>query len=95
LDNGVSIQIEISQIRNDEERTAMMETNHVEKTIDEIVRLKGQEKLLPNREYQRGAVWDISQKKRLVDSVMRGYPLPLLYLHHKTETAAGAQWGSV
>ena len=35
-----------------------------------------------NQEYQRGVVWTVAQKKRLVDSVMRGYPIPLIYLHH-------------
>jgi hypothetical protein len=41
-----------------------------------------------NSEYQRGPVWTTPQKKKLIDSVFRGYPLPLIYLHHiKTEVA--------
>ena len=39
--------------------------------------------LTVNPEYQRGAVWNEAQQKKLVDSVLRGYPLPLIYLHHK------------
>lgn len=42
-----------------------------------------------NPEYQRGAVWKEGQQKKLVDSVMRGYPLPLIYLHHKKQTIGG------
>ena len=34
-------------------------------------------------EYQRGKVWDKAQKRRLIDSLLREYPLPLFYLHHK------------
>lgn len=42
-----------------------------------------------NPEYQRGSVWKEEQQKKLVDSVMRGYPLPLIYLHHKKRNIAG------
>lgn len=42
-----------------------------------------------NTEYQRGAVWNEAQQKKLIDSVLRGYPLPLIYLHHKKRTIAG------
>jgi uncharacterized protein with ParB-like and HNH nuclease domain len=42
-----------------------------------------------NPEYQRGAVWKEAQQKKLVDSVMRGYPLPLIYLHYKKQNIAG------
>ena len=42
-----------------------------------------------NSEYQRGAVWSEAQQKKLIDSVLRGYPLPLIYLHHKKRSIAG------
>jgi hypothetical protein len=45
--------------------------------------------LYPNPEYQRGVVWTQAQKKRLVDSVLRRYPIPLIYLHHITRKVAG------
>jgi len=38
--------------------------------------------LTVNAEYQRGLVWKPAQKKRLIDSVLRGYPISLIYLHH-------------
>ena len=47
--------------------------------------------LKANPEYQRGAVWSLIQKKKLIDSVMRGYPLPLIYLHHIKKNVAGMQ----
>src|SRR5687767_3580040 len=45
--------------------------------------------LIVNPEYQRAAVWTETQQKRLIDSVMRGYPLPLIYLHHRVREVAG------
>ena len=43
----------------------------------------------PNPEYQRGAVWNLGQQKRLIDSVMRGYQLPVIYLHYNKRIVAG------
>lgn len=58
-------------------------------TVKDLLDLKRSNMLLVNSEYQRGAVWTESQQKRLIDSVMRGYPLPLIYLHHKVRSVAG------
>lgn len=52
------------------------------KSVDTLMKWKRNKLLAPNPEYQRGAVWTTAQKKRLVDSVLRGYPIPLIYLHH-------------
>jgi hypothetical protein len=61
------------------------------KTVDELLQLKLNNMLYANPEYQRGAVWKSVHKKRLVDSVFRGYPLPLIYLHHISKEVAGAR----
>jgi hypothetical protein len=58
-------------------------------TVAEVCKLKKEQMLVVNPEYQRGAVWNKGQKKRLVDSVLRGYPLPLIYLHHVKHQAGG------
>ena len=47
--------------------------------------------LYANPEYQRGKVWRTAQKKRLVDPVFRGYPIPLIYLHHISKDVAGSK----
>ena len=52
-------------------------------TIENLMRIKDSNMLVINSEYQRGPVWNESQQKKLIDSVLRGYPLPLLYLHVK------------
>jgi uncharacterized protein with ParB-like and HNH nuclease domain len=47
------------------------------KTVQELLELRVNNMLAVNPEYQRGAVWSVGQKKKLIDSVLRGYPIPL------------------
>jgi len=37
--------------------------------------------LKPNPEYQRGLTWTIPQRQGLIDSILRGYQLPIFYVH--------------
>ena len=59
------------------------------KTVGDLLDLRVADMLYANREYQRGAVWSTMQKKLLVDSVLRGYPIPLIYLHFISKEVAG------
>jgi Protein of unknown function DUF262/HNH endonuclease len=68
-----------------------MNAQHNTKTVDELLQLRRANMLYPNPEYQRSAVWTPGQKKRLLDSVLRGYPIPLIYLHHISKEVAGAR----
>ena len=68
-----------------------MKTEIGELTIDQLLNLRRNEMLKANPEYQRGEVWNRTQQKKLIDSVMRGYPIPLIYLHHIRRTVAGMQ----
>ena len=65
-----------------------METQQEFRTVKDLVDLHANEMARPNPEYQRGAVWKIEQKKKLIDSVLRGYQLPMIYLHYN-ETKVG------
>lgn len=56
-------------------------------SVKDILDLRKKQMLVVNPEYQRGVVWNSGQKKKLVDSVLRGYPLPLIYLHRIKQTA--------
>lgn len=42
-----------------------------------------------NHEYQRAPRWSRRQKQLLIDSVLRGYPLPLFYFHQQQEPPPG------
>ena len=66
-----------------------MEINQEYRSVSDILDLTHNEMVRANPEYQRGTVWTIAQKKKLIDSVMRGYPLPLIYLHHIKRSVAG------
>src|SRR2546422_6491688 len=66
-----------------------MQAKPEEKSVGDLLQLKAANMLFPNPEYQRGRVWTLAQKKRLVDSVLRGYPIPLIYLHHISKQVAG------
>ena len=57
--------------------------------VRELLSLKSQQMLVVNSEYQRGDIWKRTQQKTLVDSVLRGYPIPLIYFHHIQQVAAG------
>ena len=59
--------------------------------VKDILELRTNKMLTVNPEYQRGAVWSAAQKKKLIDSVLRGYPIPLIYLHHIKTSVAGMQ----
>lgn len=66
-----------------------MKTTLDKKSVSQLTDLFKNKMLAPNPEYQRGAVWSDTQKKKLVDSVLRGYQLPLIYLHHIVRDVAG------
>ena len=66
-----------------------MNVTHETMTVAQILELRANNMLTVNSEYQRGAVWGKPQQKRLIDSVLRGYPLPLIYLHHLKRNVAG------
>ena len=60
-------------------------------SVGELVDLRRNGMITVNPEYQRGEVWAAPQKKKLIDSVLRGYPLPVIYLHHIKKSVAGMQ----
>ena len=68
-----------------------MENYREYRSVGDLLDLYRNDMLKANPEYQRGQVWNPTQKKKLIDSVLRGYPLPVIYLHHIKKTVAGFQ----
>src|SRR5690348_13239098 len=66
-----------------------MKTEPDNLTVSDVLDLRRQQMLVVNPEYQRGVVWTRTQQKKLVDSVLRGYPIPLIYFHHIQQAAGG------
>ena len=62
-----------------------MKTSQDQKPIKDLVELFKSQMMIANPEYQRGVVWNEAQQKRLIDSLFRGFTLPLIYLHEKKE----------
>ena len=42
-------------------------------------------KLLVNRRYQRKLVWTLDEKQALIDSITKGYPIPLILLAERPD----------
>ena len=61
-----------------------MKTQMVERTVGQLVQNRKLRRMEPNPEYQRGEVWTDGQQKKLIDSILRGYQVPIIYLHDKT-----------
>ena len=66
-----------------------METELTQRTVRDLVDLRKNEIAKANPEYQRGVVWTPGQQRKLIDSVMRGYQLPVIYLHYVQKDIAG------
>jgi uncharacterized protein with ParB-like and HNH nuclease domain len=49
-------------------------------TVTEAYRIFRAEKLVVNRTYQRKLVWTLDEKIKLIDSILKGYPIPLFVL---------------
>jgi hypothetical protein len=45
--------------------------------------------LIVNRQYQRKLVWTVAEKQKLIDSILKDYPLPLFLLAEKPSTEQG------
>ena len=44
------------------------------------------QELRANREFQRGLTWSLTQKQGLIDSLLRGYQIPIFYVHVESRT---------
>jgi uncharacterized protein with ParB-like and HNH nuclease domain len=49
-------------------------------SVTEAYRLYRSGSLLVNRKYQRKLVWTVSEKEKLIGSILKGYPIPLILL---------------
>ena len=49
-------------------------------TVEKLVESFSKNALLVNHEYQRGAAWSEQQQAAFVDSILRGYPIPAIFL---------------
>ena len=57
-----------------------MKTASTNKKIREIIQLVNDGKIVPRPEFQRRLVWTRDDKNLFIDSILRGYPFPEIYL---------------
>ena len=60
-----------------------VQISHEPKTIHELKQMKQEINLNPA--WQRGAVWSVPKQALLVDSILRGYDIPMIYLRECPE----------
>ena len=51
-------------------------------SIREVDKLNSDGKLLVDRTYQRASNWQLKQQQFFIDSLLRQFPIPMIYLHH-------------
>lgn len=54
-------------------------------SIQEIYRRYRENQILVNRKYQRKLVWTKGEKENLIDSIIKGYPIPLILFAEFTD----------
>lgn len=59
--------------------------------VGDIVEAWKDNSLQRNDEYQRGETWNPQQKQALIDSILRGYPIPSIFLHRKSKRSLGGE----
>lgn len=71
-----------------------MKTSPTNKKVREIISMVKESKLIPRPEFQRRLVWSREDKNHFLDSVLRGFPFPEIYLADgdvNLETGQGTQ----
>jgi hypothetical protein len=58
----------------------MAELDAAPRSVQSFYGLYAADKLFVNRRYQRKLVWTLEEKQRLVESVLRGYPVPAVLM---------------
>jgi hypothetical protein len=58
-----------------------MKSELKQRTLQSLADAYSSKQLRVNSEYQRGTKWIVPQKQALIDSLLRGYQIPLFYVH--------------
>ncbi|MEA5514859.1 GmrSD restriction endonuclease domain-containing protein [Nodularia sp. UHCC 0506] len=61
-------------------------------SVTEAYRLYRSGSLLVNRKYQRKLVWTIAEKEKLIGSILKGYPIPLILLAERPQIQGSGKY---
>lgn len=56
-------------------------------SINDILRWKDNNELIISPKYQRNKVWNLNAKSYLIDSIIRGYPIPQIFIRQRIDIA--------
>ncbi|MEG4634685.1 DUF262 domain-containing protein [Microcoleus sp. AR_TQ3_B6] len=61
-------------------------------TVTEAYRLYRSGNLLVNRKYQRKLIWSVDEKEKLIGSILKGYPIPLILLAERPQVHGSGKY---
>lgn len=61
-------------------------------TVTEAYRLYRSGSLLVNRKYQRKLIWSVEEKEKLMGSILKGYPIPLILLAERPQVYGSGKY---
>ncbi|WP_238987004.1 DUF262 domain-containing protein [Lyngbya aestuarii] len=61
-------------------------------SITEAYRLYRDGNLLVNRKYQRKLIWSVPEKEKLIGSILKGYPIPLILLAERPQVHGSGKY---
>jgi uncharacterized protein with ParB-like and HNH nuclease domain len=61
-------------------------------TVTEAYRLYRSGNLLVNRKYQRKLIWSVDEKEKLIGSLLKGYPIPLILLAERPQVHGSGKY---
>ncbi len=61
-------------------------------SVQEGYRLYREQAVFVNRRYQRKLVWTESEKARLIESILSGFPIPLILLAERPRTEGAGKY---
>lgn len=60
--------------------------------VTEAYRLYRSSNLLVNRKYQRKLIWSVEEKEKLIGSILKGYPIPLILLAERPQVHGSGKY---
>ncbi len=64
---------------------SVLNNNSYPKRIHDLVNLYQNKQLNLSPGFQRSSVWSINDRKKLIESILRNYPLPAIFLYRREE----------
>ena len=84
LDSEDDTEIQSDTIESDEIYPATINVSKDDSSIYELKRQYDKKRIELSPDYQRGNVWNSRQKSELIESILMGIPLPIMYFFQST-----------